>query len=80
MPSGDLVARVLSFRVSRPVLGSVTPKQAREVPFIRGGRKECRWEGLPNLDTGWVAYTFAWMDCAPAMPAPLLLTNQYMED
>lgn len=49
------MARVLRARVSRPVLGSVTPKQTRAVPFMREGRKIWRWVGLPNLETGCVA-------------------------
>lgn len=49
------MARVVSFRVSRPVLGSVTPKQVREVPEIREGRKALRCWGVANLEMGWVA-------------------------
>lgn len=46
-----------SLRVSRPVFGSVTPKQARQEPEMSLGSMRCRWSGDANLATGWVAYT-----------------------
>jgi len=92
--SPSRIACVRSFKVSRPVFGSVTPKQARHSPLISFGSMRWRCSGVANLATGWVAYTscrkwisvhrrggqvlLACIDCAPAMPAPLLSSVQIL--
>lgn len=57
------MASVLSLRVSRPVFGSVTPKQVRDLPLIRSGSMSLRWVGVANFETGWVASRHQELDC-----------------
>lgn len=51
------MAWVFSFSVSRPVLGSVTPKQVLDRPLMRSGSICLRCSGVANFETGWVAST-----------------------
>lgn len=51
---------------------SYTPKHVLDSPAMSFGNIRCLCSGVANFATGCVAYTLACIDCAPAIPAPLL--------
>lgn len=55
--SPSRIACVLSFKVSSPVFGSVTPKQTRQDPSTIFASMLFRWLEVANFATGGVAYT-----------------------
>ena len=54
----------------RPVLGSVTAKQAFSSPAISGGSMRCFCSSVPNTTTGFSPKMFMCTAEAPDMPAP----------
>ncbi len=56
--------------MSRPVLGSVTAKQAFSVPAISGGRKRRFCSSVPNTTTGLRPKMFMCTAEAPEKAAP----------
>jgi len=62
---------VCSFRVFRPALGSVTPKQALSLPWISGGSQRFFCSSVPNTTTGCRPKMFMCTADAPDRPAPV---------
>jgi hypothetical protein len=61
---------VLRLRVFKPVLGSVTAKQARSFPAMSGGSMRFFCSSLPNTTTGFSPKMFMCTADAPEKPAP----------